>query len=292
VDRHTASGPIPYSNHDACEDEHRQTVAVDLGVFRFIAASPGCAAHTWCILTSLSVVREQIVTCERCPRLRAYCQRIGRQKRRAFLLDTYWARPVPGFGDPRARLLIVGLAPAAHGANRTGRVFTGDGVGGSGDFLMAALNRAGFANIGTSRRPDDGLVLTDAYIAAAVRCAPPDNKPTPEEVARCLPHLAAELSALPNVGVVVALGKIGFDAYLQLLRGQGINLKPRPAFGHDSVATLPNGHILIGCYHPSRQNTNTGRLTAPMMDDVFRSARRRLGPGGRRGAKHDVRCPT
>lgn len=224
----------------------------------------------------LHLVREQIVTCERCPRLRAYCQRIGREKRRAYLADTYWARPVPGFGDPAARLLIVGLAPAAHGANRTGRVFTGDGVGGSGDFLMAALHRAGFANIPTSQRPDDGLALTDAYIAAAVRCAPPDNKPTPDEVARCLPHLDAELGALPNVRVVVALGRIGFDAYLQLMRLRGVATSPRPVFGHASVARLPHGHTLIGCYHPSRQNTNTGRLTPPMMDDVFRAARRRL----------------
>lgn len=226
--------------------------------------------------TALTVVRDAIVTCEQCPRLRQYCQRIGREKRRAYLLDTYWARPVPGFGDPRARLLIVGLAPAAHGANRTGRVFTGDGVGGSGDFLMSALHRAGFANIPTSHRPDDGLRLTDAYIAAAVRCAPPDNKPTPEEVARCLPHLDAELEALPNVAVVIALGRIGFDAYLQMLKGRGLVVRPKPEFGHGTEATLPNGQVLIGSYHPSRQNTNTGRLTAAMMDDVMRLAARHL----------------
>lgn len=227
-------------------------------------------------MPSLTVVRDQIVTCERCPRLRSYCQRIGREKRRAYRDDTYWARPVPGYGDPRARLLIVGLAPAAHGANRTGRVFTGDGVGGSGDFLMAALHGAGFANIPTSQRPDDGLVLTDAYIAAAVRCAPPDNKPTPEEIARCLPHLDAEIGALPGIRVVVALGRIGFDAYLQLLKNRGIVVRPKPQFGHGSVAPLPNGQTLLGCYHPSRQNTNTGRLTAPMMDAVFTAARKQL----------------
>src|SRR5687768_14206506 len=164
---------------------------------------------------TMSGVHDAIVNCERCPRLRDYCRRIGREKRRAFRSETYWARPVPGFGDPRARLLILGLAPAAHGANRTGRVFTGDGVGGSGDFLMASLHRAGFANIPTSRHPDDGLRLRDAFIAAAVRCAPPDNKPTPQEIANCLPHLDAELAALARVRVVVALGKIGFDAYLQ-----------------------------------------------------------------------------
>lgn len=223
---------------------------------------------------ALRDVRDAIVACERCPRLRAYCQRIGREKRRAFRDETYWARPVPGFGDPAARLLIVGLAPAAHGANRTGRVFTGDGVGGSGDFLMAALHHTGFANLPTSRHPGDGLVLRDVYIAAAVRCAPPDNKPTPEEVARCLPHLAAESDALPNVRVVVALGRIGFDAYLQLLRSRDVAVRPKPAFAHGGRTQLPNGQVLIGCYHPSRQNTNTGRLTAPMMRAVFRTARR------------------
>ena len=227
-------------------------------------------------MTALALIREQIVTCERCPRLRSYCQRIGREKRKAYRSDTYWARPVPGFGDPAARLLIVGLAPAAHGANRTGRVFTGDGVGGSGDFLMSALHRAGFANLATSHSPDDGLALSDAYIAAAVRCAPPDNKPTPEEVARCLPHLDAEVTALPRVRVVVALGRIGFDAYLQMLKLRGMTVRPKPAFGHGSVATLPNGQVLVGCYHPSRQNTNTGRLTARMMDAVFRTAKRHL----------------
>lgn len=223
---------------------------------------------------ALALVRETIITCEQCPRLRQYCQRIGRKKRRAYLLDSYWAKPVPGFGDPAARLLIVGLAPAAHGANRTGRVFTGDGVGGSGDFLMSALHRAGFANIPTSQRPDDGLVLTDAYIAAAVRCAPPDNKPTPEEIARCLPHLDAEVDALPNISVVVALGRIGFDAYLQMLKGRGLAVRPKPEFGHGSVARLPNGQALIGSYHPSRQNTNTGRLTAPMLVSVMQTAAR------------------
>jgi uracil-DNA glycosylase family 4 len=221
----------------------------------------------------LQAVREAIVECNRCPRLRDYCERVGREKRRAFRDQVYWARPVPGFGDPRARLLVVGLAPAAHGANRTGRVFTGDGVGGSGDFLMGSLHRAGFANMPTSHHPDDGLALRDAFIAAAVRCAPPDNKPTPEEIARCLPHLDAEIAALPQVSVVVALGRIGFDAYLQLLKSRGITPRPRPQFAHGSVERLSNGQTLIGCYHPSRQNTNTGKLTAPMMDAVFRKVR-------------------
>src|SRR5213078_830209 len=202
--------------------------------------------------------------------------RVAREKRRAYRDEVYWGKPVPGFGDARARLLLVGLAPAAHGANRTGRVFTGDGSGGSGDFLMAALHRAGFANIATSQHPDDGLALTDTFIAAAVRCAPPANKPTPEEISRCLPHLDAEIAALPRVRVIVALGKIAFDAYLQLLKTRGVVMRPRPQFGHASIAKLGNGQTLIGCYHPSRQNTNTGKLTATMMDDVFRKSHRVL----------------
>jgi uracil-DNA glycosylase len=218
------------------------------------------------------VVHDAIVSCNRCARLRAYCTRVAQEKRRAYRDEVYWGRPVPGFGDPCARMLLVGLAPAAHGANRTGRVFTGDGIGGSGDFLMAALHRAGFANIPTSHHPADGLRLRDAFIVAAVRCAPPDNKPTPEEIAACLPHLDDEVAALPRVCVVVALGKIGFDAYLQLLKRRGIVLRPRPSFGHARAHNLANGHTLIGCYHPSRQNTNTGKLTAPMRDDVFRLA--------------------
>jgi uracil-DNA glycosylase family 4 len=228
------------------------------------------------ITSALATARAGIISCERCPRLREYCQRVGREKRRAYRDDEYWARPVPGFGDPQARLLIVGLAPAAHGANRTGRVFTGDGAGGSGDFLMAALHRTGFANLPTSQHPDDGLALRNAFIAAAVRCAPPDNKPTPQEVANCLPHLDREIAALPGIAVVVALGRIGFDAYLQLLKTRGIAVRPRPQFGHGCVHTLPNGQTLIGCYHPSRQNTNTGLLTPEMMAAVFLSARQAL----------------
>jgi uracil-DNA glycosylase len=236
---------------------------------------------------SLNAAREQIITCEKCPRLREYCQHIAREKKRAFRDEIYWGKPVPGFGDPNARLLLIGLAPAAHGANRTGRVFTGDGVGASGDFLMAALHRAGFANLTTSQRPDDGLELSDAFIAAAVRCAPPGNKPTPEEITRCLPHLEAELAALPRVRVIVALGQIAFNAYLQLLKMRGVVNRPRPQFAHGSLATLSNGQTLIGCYHPSRQNTNTGKLTAPMMDDVFRKSRRVLARNlGRRAVSN------
>ena len=232
-------------------------------------------------LTRLAAVHDSIVGCERCPRLRTYCQQIARDKRRAYRDETYWGRPVPGFGDPSARLLLVGLAPAAHGANRTGRVFTGDGIGGSGDFLMAALHRTGFANIPTSRHTDDGLVLLDAYITAAVRCAPPGNAPEPEEITRCLDHLEAEIAQLARVQVVVALGKIAFDVWLRVLKQRGASVpSPRPQFAHGEMAriTAPIGvpEIVLGCYHPSRQNTNTGKLTAAMMAGVFRKAKKLL----------------
>jgi uracil-DNA glycosylase family 4 len=228
----------------------------------------------------LADAHHAIVSCERCSRLRSYCQRVASEKKRAYRDEVYWGRPVPGFGDPSARLLLLGLAPAAHGANRTGRVFTGDGTGGSGDFLMTALHRTGFANLTTSARADDGLQLTDAYIAAAVRCAPPDNKPLPEEITRCLDHLESEVSALPNVRVIIALGKIAFDAWLQLLRSRGVAMRPRPQFSHGVIVRPPTTNYptiqlptLVGCYHPSRQNTNTGKLTPRMMVDVFRKAR-------------------
>ena len=226
---------------------------------------------------TLEIVRDRIISCDRCARLREHCARVARDKRRAFRGETYWGRPVPGFGDPRARVLLIGLAPAAHGANRTGRVFTGDGVGGSGDFLMSALHRAGFANIPTSHDPKDGLRLRDAFIAAAVRCAPPLNKPTTEEIENCRPHLEAEIAALPRVRVVVALGKIAFDAYLRLVKHRGITVRPRPNFGHGLAHRLPDGMTLVGCYHPSRQNTNTGKLTAAMMDEVFRKVNLVIG---------------
>ncbi len=230
----------------------------------------------------LDLVRHTIIACERCTRLRQHCQAVAVEKRRAYRNDTYWARPVPGFGDPGARLLIVGLAPAAHGGNRTGRVFTGDGDGGSGDFLMAALHGAGFANMPTSRHPADGLRLLGAYIAAAVRCAPPGNKPTIEEIANCRPHLEAEFAALPRVQVIVALGRIAFDACVRLCtppspqRQDEVAERHRPRFAHGQATRLAGGRTLIASYHPSRQNTNTGRLTARMLNDVFRQARRLL----------------
>ena len=226
---------------------------------------------------SLSDVHRDIVTCNKCERLRTYCNEIAHVKRAAFRNDTYWARPVPGFGDPNARVLILGLAPAAHGANRTGRVFTGDGGGGSGDFLMTAMHRHGFASIPTSQSLSDGLMLTDAYIAAAVRCAPPDNKPAPEEIHACRPHLHAELGHLPNIQVVVALGKIAFDVWWRVMQEKGVLMRPRPAFGHGVVCRVSGSPVVIGSYHPSRQNTNTGKLTPRMMSSVFATARSLVG---------------
>jgi uracil-DNA glycosylase family 4 len=229
----------------------------------------------------LAKIHHDIITCSRCDRLRTYCTAVAQAKKAAHRHDVYWGRPVPGFGDPAARVLVLGLAPAAHGANRTGRVFTGDG---SGDFLMRAMHSAGFANITTSQHAGDGLVLHDAYIAAAVRCAPPDNKPTPSEIATCHSHLLAEVAALPRIGVIVALGRIGFEAAWRLLAARGISLRPRPVFGH-GVQYLPaNGPVVIGSYHPSRQNTNTGKLTPEMLSSVFAAAREhseRTGPAAR-----------
>jgi uracil-DNA glycosylase family 4 len=227
-------------------------------------------------VTPLELVHQRIVSCSRCDRLRTYCGRIAMEKKAAHRLDVYWGRPVPGFGDPAARLLVLGLAPAAHGANRTGRVFTGDG---SGDFLMCAMHTSGFANIPTSRRSDDGLALSDAFIAAAVRCAPPDNKPTPGEIAACHAHLVDELAALPNVRAIVCLGRIAFDAAWRLLASRGVIVRPRPRFEHGAVYRA-GGFAIIASYHPSRQNTNTGKLTPPMLASVFRTAKRALGGKG------------
>lgn len=227
-------------------------------------------------LPLLSAVTDAIISCNACPRLRTYCLDVAKTRKAAFRHEAYWGKPVPGFGDPNARILLLGLAPAAHGANRTGRIFTGDGVGASGDFLMAALNRAGFANISTSQRVDDGLTLTDVYIAATVRCAPPANKPLPEEVDRCLMHLENEIPHLPNLQTVVALGKLAWDAWLKLLVRRGETLpRPRPSFGHGAKWTH-DGITLFGVYHPSRQNTNTGVLTPRMYDTVFRRVKAEL----------------
>jgi uracil-DNA glycosylase family 4 len=218
-------------------------------------------------------VQRDIVACNQCHRLRSYCRRVAIEKNAAHRDDEYWGKPVPGFGDPRARVLVIGLAPAAHGANRTGRVFTGDGPGASGDFLMRAMHAHRFANIPTARHPEDGLKLTGAFIAAAVRCAPPDNKPTPAEIATCHAHLVAEAAALPRVEVIVCLGRIAFESAWRLLGDRGIDIRPRPAFGHGATYTA-GGYTVVASYHPSRQNTNTGKLTPEMLSDVFATARR------------------
>jgi uracil-DNA glycosylase family 4 len=224
-------------------------------------------------MNSLETLNHTIIACRRCPRLVAYRQQVARDKRRMYRDQEYWGKPVPGWGDPQARIYIVGLAPAAHGGNRTGRVFTGDS---SGDFLFAALYRAGFANQLTSRARDDGLKLCDVYIGAAARCAPPDNKPTPQEFANCFPYLSREFELLKNVRLLIGLGAIGFNAILKLLERHDVALpKPRPKFGHNAKYQIGK-FTIIGTYHPSRQNTNTGKLTAPMFDAVFQSARREL----------------
>ncbi len=222
---------------------------------------------------SLDAIAQRITACDRCPRLRTYCQRVAVEKRKAYRDDTYWGRPVPGFGDTNARIVLVGLAPAAHGANRTGRVFTGDGSGGSGDFLMTALHATGLANQPYSRDRHDGLTLHDVWIAAAVRCAPPDNKPTPGEFANCYPHLVAELDALPRAQVLVALGRLAFDVCWKLLRDRGLPPQARPAFSHGAVFGQREGLSIVGSYHPSRQNTHTGRLTPSMMRQVCEQAK-------------------
>jgi uracil-DNA glycosylase family 4 len=223
-------------------------------------------------VASLLEVRRDIISCTACSRLRTYCERIAREKRAAYRDETYWAKPVPGFGDPKAGIVLIGLAPAAHGANRTGRNFTGDGAGGSGDFLMAALHANGLANQPTSRSADDGLTLQNAWIAAAVRCAPPDNKPTPSEIHTCHRHLRAEIDALPHIRVFVALGRIAFDACFRLLADRGITVRPRPAFEHAGVYRRPGAPTIVAAYHPSRQNTHTGRLTPAMLRQAFRVA--------------------
>ena len=225
-------------------------------------------------ISDLGTLQQRVVSCTRCPRLVDHRQAVARNKRRMYMDWEYWGKPLPAFGDPNARLLIVGLAPAAHGGNRTGRMFTGDR---SGDLLYQTLYTCGFASSPISRRRDDGLTLHDAYITAALRCAPPGNKPLREELASCKPFLLRELSMLRNVQVVVALGKIAFDYYLSTCADRGLALSsPRPRFGHRATFNLDSGTCLIGSYHPSQQNTQTGRLTPQMFEDVFKTARRML----------------
>jgi uracil-DNA glycosylase family 4 len=218
---------------------------------------------------SLERVREEIIACCRCPRLVAWRERAAPEKRPAYRDWEYWGRPVPGFGDPRARVLIVGLAPAAHGGNRTGRIFTGDR---SGDWLFRALHATGFANQPTSTHRDDGLRLSGAYITAVNRCAPPANRPTPEERDNCLPYLEREIALLRDVQVIVALGSYALDGVARALC-----LRPRPRFAHGAETALPDGRTVLCSFHPSQQNTFTGRLTAEMLEAVFRRARELAG---------------
>jgi uracil-DNA glycosylase family 4 len=219
---------------------------------------------------SLARVTDEIVDCFLCPRLVAWRELVARGKRASFAGEEYWGRPVPGFGDPAATLLVVGLAPAAHGGNRTGRVFTGDR---SGDWLYRAMHRAGYANQPTSVRRGDGLELRGAYVAAAVRCAPPANKPTPAERETCLPYLEREMALLSEVKVVMVLGQFAYDVVVRM-----VGLRPKPRFGHGVEVRLTDGRTILCSFHPSQQNTFTGKLTEPMLDAVFMRARELSGP--------------
>ena len=220
-------------------------------------------------MDELERIRDEVVRCRACPRLVAWREQVAREKVARFAEQEYWGRPVPGFGDPHARVLIVGLAPAAHGGNRTGRIFTGDR---SGDFLFASMYRCGLANQPTSVARDDGLQLTGAYVAAVNRCAPPGNKPTPQERDRCLPFLVREIDALPQLRAIVALGAFAWDGALRALANAGHPIpKPRPRFGHAAEASI-GPYTSVGCFHPSQQNTFTGKLTPAMLDDVLHRA--------------------
>jgi uracil-DNA glycosylase family 4 len=233
----------------------------------------------------LAALTAEIVACRRCPRLVAWREHVALTRVRRFRDEPYWGRPVPGFGDPEARILLIGLAPAAHGGNRTGRVFTGDA---SGDFLWAALHEAGLADRPASRRADDGLTLRGAYVAAAVRCAPPANDPTPDERDRCAPFLARELAILDSVRVIVGLGRVGWDAAFRAVAAiGGAVTRPRPSFGHGAEAQMASYRILAS-FHPSQQNTFTGRLTPPMLVGVLRRASELAGlPGTPPGSGSD-----
>jgi len=220
----------------------------------------------------LKVLNAEVIACTRCPRLVAYREQVAREKRRAYRDCDYWGKPVPGFGDPNAAVLILGLAPGAHGSNRTGRPFTGDA---SGNFMYPVLHETGFANQPTATACGDGLILTNLYITAAARCAPPDNKPLPEELANCAQFLERELEGLKNLRVIVALGRIGFDSYLNYLKREKLIAGKRDyEFRHGAEYRMPDGRILLASYHPSNQNTQTGKLTRAMFVEIFRKARR------------------
>ncbi len=235
--------------------------------------------------TELAALQARIVRCRRCPRLVAHREAVAADPPRRFRGERYWARPVPSLGSVGARLLVVGLAPAAHGGNRTGRMFTGDAPGGSGEWLARALHASGLATRPTSRHRGDGFRLIDTYITAAIHCAPPGNRPLPRELRNCAPYLEAELRLLRRVRVVVALGRVGFDAYLRARSAVGWPApRPAPRFAHGAAMELPPGITLLACYHPSRQNTQTGKLTWAMFEAVFAEARRRLDLASPAGA--------
>jgi uracil-DNA glycosylase family 4 len=245
------------------------------------------AAYNEAMASWLIELNRELVACQRCPRLVEHCQRVAREKRRAYLDQEYWGKPVPGFGDPEGRVLVLGLAPGAHGSNRTGRPFTGDG---SGYFMYPVLHRAGFASQPNATHIGDGLELHDLYITAAVRCAPPQNKPMPQEIRNCSAFLDREIAGLKNVKVVVALGKIGFDAYLDYLkRGGSLKNKAPYRFAHAVHYEMPDGRMLLASYHPSLQNTNTGKLTEKMFLEVFRKARELADRDARASAKPQPR---
>jgi len=232
---------------------------------------------------TLAAVQREVADCRRCPRLVRWREEVARTGRASYAGQVYWGRGVPGLGDPEATLVLVGLAPAAHGANRTGRMFTGDR---SGDWLFAALYRSGFASQPTSTARDDGLRLTGAYITATVHCAPPANKPTPAERAACAPYLVRELLLLERAVVVLALGQVAWHAV-----SAHYGLRPRPVFGHMAESPLPDGRVLLGSYHPSQQNTFTGKLTVPMFDAVFARARELIAGAGAGAGAGSVRAP-
>ena len=267
-----AFAPVSHSRELLCENHHStyRIHYVDLSsepvpLIQILRSSQVPAAH-W-----LKVLNIEVVTCTRCPRLVVYREQISREKRRAYRDHEYWGKPVPGFGDPNARVLVLGLAPGAHGSNRTGRPFTGDA---SGNFMYPVLHETGFALLPSATARDDGQVLTGLYITAAARCAPPDNKPLPEELANCAPFLERELEGLKNLRVIVALGRIGFDAYLNYLkRRRLIAGKKAYEFRHGAEYPLPDGRVLLASYHPSNQNTQTGKLTKEMFQKIFKRAR-------------------
>jgi uracil-DNA glycosylase family 4 len=237
-------------------------------------SSPAVSGHVSALASpeSLATLNERIIACERCARLRPYCTEVARVRRRAYAEFEYWGRPVPSFGDPMARVLLLGLAPGAHGSNRTGRMFTGDG---SGDFLFPVLHEAGFASQPHAITRDDGMTIHGLWISAVVHCAPPGNKPTPEELRNCAPWLDEEIALLPNLRVVLCLGKIAFDGLLtHQLRAGRIAARKGLVFGHGAEYALPGGLTLLASYHPSLQNTNTGKLTRSMFLSVFRRARK------------------